>query len=160
MTSLLVSADDLVAWGRFNLGVMDSLWLVRILDVVFMRLLLHVTLLWKLLDCPACGRKQEKRLLKQVSSASFLEQNPCLAQHCSAVGQRDLEGTFLTWSVSAVLAPASAFWQMILVLDHRTLVGLRDLTLGCRSKQLLDEDTDSLCWSRCVLPPDLKETRN
>lgn len=56
-------------------------------------------LLWKLLDCPACGRKQEKRLLKQVSSASFLERNPCLAQHSSAMEQRDLGGTLLIWSV-------------------------------------------------------------
>lgn len=137
---------------------MVSLWLVRILDMVSMRQLLHVTPSVKAagLSCLWEKARKEAPETSGISIFSGTESMPSSALLCS--GAETLKEFGLC--VTAVLVPASAFWQMIPVLDHRTLVGLRDWTLGCRRKQLLDEDIDSLYWSRCVLPPDLKETRN
>lgn len=86
----------------------------------------------------------------------------CPAQHSSAMKQRDLEGTFLTWS-----ACNSTPGTCLSFLTYDTCLwpqcsdgGQKDWTLGCRNNQLLNEATHSLCWSSWVLPPDLKETRN
>ena len=167
---LLVSAEDLVAWGRFTLGVMEvvSLWLW---------LLWSCQAFWMWRDgaavpcdclCESCwivltaGESKKTGYWKKYYQRLSKNWIACPAQHSSARKQRHLGGTFLTWS-----ACNSTPGNCLSFLTHDACLwpqcsgrGQKGWIPGCRNNQLLNEVTYCVCWSSCVLPPELKETRN